>query len=181
MLLNPILALAGRRIDAPGAPPRFPLERVTAVRERLRKVLIDSETTTLVWSAACGADLVGPEIARELGLRRRVVLPFAAEAFRETSVVDRPGDWGPLFDDLIAEARKVNDLLLMTGVPGEDAAYLRANEAILDEALILGGDPGRAAVALVWDGHPRGTSDATHAFGESARGRGLRVVEVLTG
>ena len=181
VLLNPVLALAGRRIDAPGTPPRFPLDRMSAVREELRELLAGGGTTTLVCSAACGADLVGLDVARKLGLRRRVVLPFSVQAFRESSVVDRPGDWGQLFDDLIGEARKANDLLLMAGVPGEDSAYLHANEAILDEALRLAGDPGRAAVCLVWDGRPKGTGDATHAFGESARKRGLRVIDVLTG
>lgn len=177
----PILALAGRRIDPPGAAPRFPLEQVDAVRDRLRHLLVETGVTTLVCSAACGADLIALQAATELGLRRRVILPFAVEAFRQTSVVDRPGEWGPSFDALIAAARQAEDLVLMSGVPGDEAAYASANETILDEALALAGAPERVAAALVWEGRPRGAGDATRAFGESAHRRGVRVIAVSTG
>ena len=54
-----VVALAGRRIDAPGAdPPRFPPERVPAVRQRLVDMLAAEQAAVLVCSAACGADLV---------------------------------------------------------------------------------------------------------------------------
>lgn len=176
----PVLALAGRRIDAPGAIPRFPLTQVDAVRGRVRQLLADSATSTLVCSAACGADLIALQVARDLGLRRRIVLPFAPTAFRETSVVDRPGAWGPLFDEIIEAAREADDLVVMSGSRGDDTAYVKANETILDEALMLAGSAERAAAALVWEGRARGTSDATHAFGESARRRNLEVVVVST-
>jgi hypothetical protein len=176
----PIWGLAGRRVDAPGAPARFPLARVGVVRDALRTLLADNGAETLVCSAACGADLVALQAARDLGLRRRIVLPFTAEAFRDTSVVDRPGDWGPLFDDLIGEARQTGDLLVLDGAPGDDRSYARANESILDDVLALTGKPERAAAAIAWEGRPRGEGDATHQFAESARRRGLPVFEVLT-
>jgi hypothetical protein len=63
-----VIALAGRRIDAPGAdPPRFPLERVSAVRRRLADLLVQEQATALVCSAACGADLAALEAAEQLG------------------------------------------------------------------------------------------------------------------
>jgi len=106
-----VVALAGRRIDAPGAdPPRFPPERVPAVRQRLVDMLAAERAAVLVCSAACGADLVALEAAERLGLRRRIVLPFAAERFRTTSVTDRPGDWGPLFDRMIAAAGAAGEM-----------------------------------------------------------------------
>jgi hypothetical protein len=40
-------------------------------------------------SAACGADIIASEVASEIGLRRRIVLPFARDLFRETSANDR--------------------------------------------------------------------------------------------
>jgi hypothetical protein len=175
-----IWALAGRRIDGLGMPERFPLDRVPVVREQLRDLLIENGARGLVCSAACGADLVGLQVARDLGLRRRIVLPFDVEAFRKTSVIDRPGDWGPTFDDLVAEVRQAGDLLVLTGGPDEDGVYLRANEAILDEALALAGNPGRAAAVIAWEGQPRGESDTTHEFAQSARRRGLAVFEALT-
>ena len=54
-----IVALAGRRIDAPGADAeRFPLAAVELVRERLHNLLSEKGASTLVCSAACGADLL---------------------------------------------------------------------------------------------------------------------------
>ena len=94
-----IVALAGRRIDKPDADaPRFPLTGVDLVRGRLHHLLSEKKVTTFVCSAACGADLLALAAARDLGIRRRVILPFTRERFRVTSVVDRPGDWGPLFN-----------------------------------------------------------------------------------
>jgi cytosine/adenosine deaminase-related metal-dependent hydrolase len=175
-----IAALAGRRVDAVGAPARFPLENVARVRDKLGKLFTTSGVVAVVASGACGADLAALDAARALGLRRRIVLPFDAATFRGTSVVDRPGDWGPLFDDLVADARRTGDLVELGLAPSDDSTYLRANEAILDEALALAGDPARAAAVIVWEGQPRGPGDITHAFAESARARSLPVLEALT-
>src|SRR5258708_23324677 len=99
-----IVTLAGRRIDPLNAPvARFPVENSAEVREQLVHLLQEQGATALVCSAACGADLLGLEAAGTLGLRRRVVLSFAPERFRATSVTDRPGEWGPLYDRIIAE------------------------------------------------------------------------------
>jgi hypothetical protein len=153
-----VVALAGRRIDAPGAdPPRFPPERVPAVRQRLLDMLAAERTAVLVCSAACGADLVALEAAARLGLRRRIVLPFAAERFRTTSVTDRPGDWGPLFDRMIAAAGAAGDLVVLDSSEGNDAAYAAANEAIIREAQGLaraaaGGPSSRLHAVIVWEG-----------------------------
>src|SRR5438270_205679 len=97
-----IVAGAGRRIDAPdGGQPRFPLENVAKVRRRIRALLEQQRVAGVVSSAACGADLVVLSEAVSLGLRCRVVLPIERARFRESSVVDRPGDWGPLFDRVL--------------------------------------------------------------------------------
>src|ERR1700687_257733 len=106
-----IVALAGRRVDPVDADTRrFPLENVTLVRKRLSELFVAERATALVSSAACGADLAALEAAERLGLRWRIVLPFAPERFRQTSVIDRPGDWGPVFDRLIAQSRIAGDL-----------------------------------------------------------------------
>jgi hypothetical protein len=94
-----VIALAGRRVDPPDADfVRFPLKNVLAVRLRIRDALTRHAATTVVASAACGSDLLALDEAGALGLRRRIVLPFDRARFRMTSVVDRPGDWGALFD-----------------------------------------------------------------------------------
>ena len=130
-----VVALAGRRIDLPEAQvPRFPLANVQEVGRRICEALCKMHAVALVCSAACGADLVALEQARLLGLRRRIVLPFAPERFRETSVVDRPGDWGPAYDQQVAATAAAADLLVLDSATGGDAAYAAANETIIREA-----------------------------------------------
>src|SRR5580704_5069272 len=168
-----IIALAGRRVDSANAKePRFPLENVESVRMRTRAVLTEKSATALVSSAACGADLIALSGAGQLGLRRRVILPFERNRFRETSVTDRPGEWGPLYDQVLDEVEAAGDLvILQNGL--EDEAYAAANHAILDEALGLA----KAAhepvmVVLMWDGVSRGHHDLTEEFGAEALQRG---------
>src|ERR1700722_7117619 len=115
-----IVALAGRRIDAPDAqPPRFPLARVEAVGARVAEALRNHNARTLVCSAGCGADLVALEQAERLGLRRRIVLPFAADRFLVSSVTDRPGNWEAVFNRQVAAAAAVG-YLVVVGVKVEN-------------------------------------------------------------
>jgi hypothetical protein len=175
-----VIALAGRRIDAADAPsPRFPLAQVDVVRQRLRELFMARGGKTLVCSAACGSDLLALEVAGELGLRRRIVLPFEAERFRRTSVVDRPGDWGERFDRVLQEVEP-EGLVVMSGDKEGSEAYLSANEVILEEALALAGTRERVLAVMVWEGRPRGANDNTEAFARSARERALEVVAVQT-
>jgi hypothetical protein len=176
-----IIALAGRRVDAIDAKsPRFPLENVEQVAAALRACFEERSASAVVSSGACGADLIAQSEAGKLGLRRRVVLPFSREKFRETSVVDRPGDWGALYDEILDEAEATGDLVVMA-MAGEQDPYLAASWAILDEAVALGrgcGEP--VGAVLVWDGVSRGEKDYTEMFGAEARNRGLAVFEVRT-
>jgi hypothetical protein len=90
------IALAGRRVDPPDASEvRFPAsaKNIEIVRQRIRNKLQTKRTTVIVSSAACGSDLLALSEAGNLGLRRRVVLPFDRDKFRTTSVTNRPGDW----------------------------------------------------------------------------------------
>ena len=175
-----IIALAGRRVDSPEAKDtRFPLLNVGIVRERVR-ALLQENAAALVSSAACGADLIALSEAGKLGLRRRVVLPFERPRFRETSVTDRPGDWGPLFDEVLDAVEAAGDLVVLQA-GSDDEAYALANRAILDESLALAKtahQPVRAV--LVWDGKSRGDQDLTESFGAEARKRGMPVTDVPT-
>jgi hypothetical protein len=175
-----IIALAGRRVDAADAKDqRFPPENVDKVRQRVRAVLKAPTVTVLVSSAACGADLIALSEAGSLGIRRRVVLPSARERFKETSVIDRPGNWGPLYDLVMDEVESKGDLMVDTATPEDD--YAAANFAILNEATRLSQEvPQPVLAALVWDGVSRGGDDMTQHFGTEARELGLPVVEVNT-
>jgi hypothetical protein len=185
-----VVALAGRRVDPPGVErPRFPLANVEAVAERLRTVLADLEPEVLVSSAACGADLLALGAARTLGIRRRIVLPFEASRFRATSVVDRSGKWGPLFDSLYEELLSSNDVVILTCAGDDEDAYAAATDRIVTEALSLAEQsnpegivsPGRGPTAIVvWEGESRDEGDLTARFAALAENEGMRILEVAT-
>jgi hypothetical protein len=177
-----VIALAGRRIDASDAEtPRFPLRNVPLVEGRLAELFTRAQAGALVGSAACGADLVAMTLAGARKMRRRVVLPFARERFRVTSVIDRPGDWGSVYDGVLAELDPTGDVVTLAGHGEDTAAYVAVNAAILDEALALAGGTGTEALAaVVWDGAARGQDDLAAAFAAEAARRGLRLAEVRT-
>jgi hypothetical protein len=178
-----VFALAGRRIDAPNAPPRFPTRNLDAVRERISNLLKQRQAKILVCSAACGSDLIALETAGKLGIRRIVVLPYAREIFRRSSVVDRPGDWGEIYDQVLDEVEKENekDLVVLGYAENDEAAYSATNLAILDhtEKAALESNSPRMAV-VVWEGKSRGPGDFTEQFQKEARGRGIETAEVRT-
>ena len=181
-----IVALAGRRIDAPDADsPRFPLSSIELVRGRLHKLLSEKEATALVCSAACGADLLALSVAGDLGIRRRIVLPFTREHFRQTSVVDRPGEWGSLFDEICDEVSEERDLVVLACSEDDSAAYSATSRAILEEAMRLqtlfkSTDEQPLLTVIVWEGAARGDDDETAAFAREAGSRGFAVEEILT-
>lgn len=171
--------MAGRRTDALGAEPRFPLANRAIVRDRLRELFQAHEASALFCAAACGTDLIALELATDLQVPAWIVLPFPPEQFRETSVIDRPGDWGPVYDRQVRLAREAGRLITHAHPAGDDATYARANEDILDAAeRFAAGRELRAVIA--WEGKARVGTDITRAFADSARARGLPVHEILT-
>jgi hypothetical protein len=149
-----LVALAGRRIDCTDTnPSRFPRDAIPSVRRRLADLFAREHAVALVCSAACGADLLALEEAERLGLRRRIILPFPPDRFRQSSVVDRPGDWGRMFDRLVAAAEKAGDLVVLSETDDEEIAYAAANKAIISEAqkLAQGDTRHRLVAAIVWE------------------------------
>ncbi len=173
-----VIAHAGRRIDAPDAAvARFPASSEKHVREELARLYGETRASAVVSSAACGADLLALDEALRARLRCRVVLPFPASEFRETSVTDRPGQWGELYDSVLARS----EVRILNYPRDDDSSYEKTNRSILDEGADLAAaldEPLTAAV--VWDGKSRGEGDLTEAFLLEARRRGLNPVEILT-
>ena len=178
---GPVVALAGRRIDASGAEVRrFPLENRELVRERIRDFLVSHRASALVSSAACGADLLALDVAGELGVPRRVVLPFDAGRFRATSVSDRPGDWREMYDRVLAAVEAERGTVVLDQAPG-DSAYARANVRIASEAIKLANQMGTGTLGvIVWDGGPRGPDDLTAQFRRAAQEQGMEVRNLST-
>ena len=192
-----IVAFAGRRIDATDAEtPRFPLTQVDVVQKKIEELFRRDNVKTLICSAACGADLIALRVAQKLGINYRIVLPFAPERFRITSVMDRPWtpewNWGVLFDQVIAIAQGKGELVIVETGENRQTAYQTVNHAILNEAVQQGGihadkftmespqEIHEVQAVIAWDGHARGSRDLTLHFAGEARSRGLVVKEILT-
>jgi hypothetical protein len=182
-----IIALAGRRVDTDAKLARFPStsENLETVRKRILELLQAKRASVLVSSAACGADLLALSAAGDLGMRRIVVLPFEREKFRETSVTDRPGEWGAekwrvLYNRMLDEAQKSGDLRILY-LNSAKEAYTETSHVIVDEAISLG-QKLRVPVSavMVWDGKSRGKGDFTEEFGRYAASKKVAVVEVST-
>lgn len=145
------MIIAGRRVDAEDtAAPQFPLSCVPVVAASIVERLKALHVTTLVCSAACGVDLLAIQAAATLGARQRIVLPFAPERFKRTSVTDRPGNWDALYDPAIQRSAKTGDLIVLNLSEGE-RAYLDVNQRVVDEARQAAGSDGAHGV-FVWDG-----------------------------
>jgi hypothetical protein len=192
-----VIAVSGRRIDAENSPTaRFPLDHVDAVRDAIRALVQQTHTGAIVSSAACGADLLTLAVADELGLRAEVILPFSPERFRATSVTDRPGDWGPLFDRLVGAAQRRGALIIIQQDASaaqkdqtDHEAYLRTTEILLEHALdlaqhtptgALADTPGLVTALVIWEGAPRGPSDLTAHFAATAEARGIPIHTIHT-
>ena len=184
-----IVVLAGRRIDAPDAKVRrFPPGLAGLVKQRLIDSLKSVVATHLVSSGACGADLLAMEAASELKIDRTMILPFDATTFRSTSVTDRPGDWGMIYDKFIQELKP--DKLITLGYDQNDPeVYERTNFEILDYAEKIAEKinatppaqkntvPGKLAL-IVWEGKPKDADDTTYHFLKEAQKRNFKIREI---
>ncbi len=176
-----IAVLAGRRIDAPDAKEkRFSLEMKDVVFERICKLFRERNVKVLVSSAACGADLLAQKAARELKIRRHIVLPFSRRRFRKTSVIDRPGEWGELFDEICSEVKRDGNLIVLGKHKDEKAAYAAVTDKILELAEDLQRKNETVKAVIVWEGKAKDGDDETAAFEEKARLRNIIVKEILT-
>lgn len=174
---RPVIIEAGRRIDAPDSQaPRFPPSKVFEVSQRIRKLLGKQNPQAVVCSAACGADLLLLQAAGEMHIEQVVLLPSESEAFRKSSVTDRPGNWGELYDQVLKTAQ-IEILRLPEGQEG----YLETNLKLLDRGQQLARENGVTAEALViWNGISRGSDDVTAHFLHQAKSRKMTVLEIST-
>jgi hypothetical protein len=175
-----VAVLAGRRIDAEGTKvSQFSPTMIRIVKRALSDLLIKEGVSLLICSAACGADLLALDAALGAGIRCRVILPFEPSRFRQTSVIDRPGDWGAIFDRIISLVDSRGDLIVLRDEQGVKCAYQRANEAIIREA-IAASNPRRLAI-IVWEGRPRLKDDTTAEFRRLANAAGMleRIVPTI--
>ncbi|MBC7827806.1 MAG: hypothetical protein H7122_08675 [Chitinophagaceae bacterium] len=176
-----IVTLAGRRIDAPGTnTPRFPSELAGSVKQRIVDCLVSLNASQLVCSAACGADLLALQAADEILIKKTIMLPFDAGTFRSTSVTDRPGDWGSIFDKAIEQLKGSGQIIELDYDKNDPLAYEKTNLHILDYAqtLALQYSTEHPVALIVWEGKPKDTEDTTYHFMEQAKKRGFGITEI---
>jgi len=158
--------------------PRFPPSIETAVGAAVRERLSSLRPAAVYGSAACGADILCLEAARELGCETHVVLPFPPAEFRRTSVDFARGDWGPRFERALAVADSVT-VASDHRASGSVASFDYAN-------LILSGMGALRAAILdtelhglaIWDPRVRGFAGGAASLVDLWERRGLPVEHV---
>lgn len=181
---GPVIVSAGRRVDAPdAATPRFPANNVDRVRTSIEEYLQREKPGAIVASAACGTDLLLFQSSINLAsagkiptVRRYVLLPASPEEFRKSSVTDRPGDWGEIYDRVLKESTV--EVLKM---PAGDEGYLQTNIELLQKAKSVARERKAKLRALViWNMQSRGTDDVTGHFLAQAEARQIPVTQIST-
>ena len=172
-----VLIAAGRRVDATDEEvPRFPASQVAEVRRKVQEFFNQEKPLAVVCSAACGADLIVLDVADAMGVERYVLLPSKPAEFRNSSVIDRPGDWGDVYDREL-KTSQVKLLKLPEGQQG----YLETNLRLLDQGQALARKHSASAEALiVWNKKTRGPDDVTAHFLAQAKLRKIPVTEIAT-
>jgi hypothetical protein len=123
--------------------------------------------------------LIGLQEASKLNIDCRIVLPLDPVVFRASSVIDRPGNWGPSFDAAVETARSLNNLIVLENQSSNDEAYRQATIEIVAEANAAAA-PEKALAVVVWDGESRGTGDFSVLFRTLAKECGMRERQILT-
>lgn len=149
-----VVAFVGHMEDLPGRPvPRFPPHLVPRVRAAIRERLRDLNAGFGFSSLARGADILFVE--EMLGRRApvRVLLPFPAEHFEQTSVGPR---WSRRFRDLVVDPRIEVDTLTATMPVGDvSQLYADCSERVFQRAIESAEQLRERPVLLaVWDGNP---------------------------
>lgn len=177
-----IVALAGRRIDVPDdEEKRFPLEMEETIYIRIREFFHKHKVNILISSAACGADLLAQKAAWELGIERHIILPFGREKFRKTSVTDRSGDWGKLFDEVCNEVESKGNLTVLEGFDdNEENGYSAVTVEILKHAKNLQTKNKKVLAVAVWEGNAKNETDETASFIRQAKVHRIEVEEIAT-
>lgn len=176
-----VIAMAGRRIDAKDAEEqRFPAGNEAVVGMRIRNLLVATACQAVICAAACGADILVLESAGRLGLKRRVVLPFAREQFRAASVADRGEEWGHRFDTIMSQL-STGDVVELNLEGDSQKVFVEGNAKILEEAVAWGATLRKQVLSMmVWNGFSRGATDLTDDFRRLALERGLEAISVST-
>lgn len=184
-----IAICSGHRVDEEARKePRFPAAKAPTVRERIAAQLAawDIGVGDLAISGgACGADILFAEACLARGARVRLLLARGIEAFVESSVQMKSGDWVARFHRLRERCEVATQPDRLGPVPERDAAanasqfpdvYSRNNLWVLNSARIEADDTAQIRCLLVWDERPMGDGPGgTADFAAQARRLGAEI------
>lgn len=178
-----IVAIAGRRIDPVNATQeRFPSRMAGSVKLRLLNIFKSIRASHVVSSGACGTDLLALQAAFDLNIPSTMVLPFDSVTFKSTSVTDRPGDWGDIYEEILHHLKLTGDVIEMNYLPDDPAAYENTNLLILDHAREKAASPAtnneQLLALIVWEGQPKDSDDTTYHFMQEAQKRNFLTREL---
>jgi hypothetical protein len=177
-------------IDLPGrTPERFPSRAEESarriIRDRLQQEISRTEGLVVgVASAASGGDILFHEIARELGVERRLLLPLPPDLFRNESVSPAGPEWEKRFDALMRELPSPASLARSDALPdwlGARADYnpwQRANLWMIYEAAALNAQ--HLTLLALWDGTTGDGPGGTEHMIRLAKQQGASTVIIRT-
>lgn len=176
---HPVMVFSGHMIDAPGRQqPRFPAEMESAVSAALRARLAALAPIAVYASAACGADLLCLEAARELGIETHIVLPFPSEQFRQASIDFAGAEWPARFQSALDAAESVT-ITSDHRASGSTATYEYANLVLTGLGRLRASRLDAPLVALAaWDPQSVRTPGGTATMVDLWRARKLPVEEI---
>lgn len=178
-----LVVFTGHGIDRPGAPRRFPPDAEGRAREIIKRHLGETlaaagetEELTLLASGAPGADILAHEVAKELGIARRLCLPMPAKEVSRVVFQDMDG-WRIRFLAVVSEldgqtlqmADHAELPRWLQGRPGIDP-WSRGNRWVLKLAETWGAR--RVSVLALWDGVDTGLDGGTAQMVRLARNVG---------
>lgn len=149
---------------------------------RIGAALATLAPSSLHGSLAAGGDTIAAEWALTRGIETFIHLPFAVDAFMETSVRPSGEGWVRRARACLRHPRARLRLLSREGpVAGDDLAYAEVARVAMGAAILEAERDGAEAVQLlVWDGRPPAGPAGTAADGAvwAATGRPRRLVDV---
>jgi class 3 adenylate cyclase/tetratricopeptide (TPR) repeat protein len=168
-----LIVFSGHMLDAPErSRPRFPPAAEAAVREGIRAALERLQASVGFASAAAGGDLLFLEEMRRRDAQVHVVLPWARQAFVETSVARAGPPWVERFEAALAGAASVRVLGELSR-PTDRVGYQYANSVMSGLARLTARALGLDLVPLaLWDGQ-LGLAGGTADFVDFWRGQAL--------
>ena len=189
-----IALFSGHRVDGPNRPtPRFPSERVSACHSALAEFIAAEKIDVGYSSAANGGDLIFIDELLKQGCGAHVVIPFAEEQFRNTTLAtnsegvddssdddstDDENQWVAHFDRLVRGEREGAVLWhasqSMVDAAGMDPYYAHTNRVILGMGRLKARELDGELVALsVMEPSDERSIGGTHAAVDEWRRQGI--------